>query len=306
MATNIRPNFGAFFGPGKLPELEAVILARVESYPSMIPILFNQEGMSTDITQTTTLSGLRNPTIKPENQPIQFQALQPGFNQTYTAINWATGYRISKEMVDDGKFNFIQRATESFAKGQFEVREIAAANTFTDGFTDVGPDGQPLFSANHVLENGGGQVGSNLPAAVAQLSVTSFRALRNLIQQTLNENGQVVHYMPKFLVVPQALQDTAAEILKSQYNPENANNTINTVYEYLQLLPGGYWQYLTSDTAFFMVCEKNEHSLMFLDRTPLEVDSDYDKKAQAYELLASSRWTNGYSSWRGVAGQPGA
>ena len=53
MATQIRPNFPDFFGTTKLPELEAIIQARTESYPSMIPILFNEDMMTTDITQTS-------------------------------------------------------------------------------------------------------------------------------------------------------------------------------------------------------------------------------------------------------------
>ena len=116
MATNLRTNFADFFGSDKLPELQAVIEASTESYPSMIPILFNEEGMDKDIAQHTTMSGLRNPIQVAENTPVQFQTIKSGYPKTYTATKWGTGYRISKEAVDDGKFGFIERATKSFAK----------------------------------------------------------------------------------------------------------------------------------------------------------------------------------------------
>src|SRR5574343_508880 len=194
MATQLRSNFADFFGQTKLPELEAVIMAKTESYASMIPILFNQDQMTSDITQTTTHSGLRNPSLKPEGQPVTYQTMFPGFDKTYIASTYATGYRISKEMVRDGKFSLIQKATESFAKGMFEIKEIKAADIFDTGFTTNGPDGVPLFSTLHPLENGGGAVGVNRPAVPSALSVTSFREVRNIMQNTVNENGQRVKY----------------------------------------------------------------------------------------------------------------
>ena len=306
MATNIRSQFTDFFTSAKLPELEAVILADEESYASMIPILFNEEAMSTDIYQTTTISGLRNPQRKPENVPIEFQTLKSGFSKTYSAVTFATGYRISKEMVDDGKFNFIERATRSFAKGMFEIKEYDAASIFDDGFTTAGYDGTYLFSTTHPLENGDGSVGVNTPSTASELSITSFRELRNIMQSTLNENGQLIKYQMEYLIVPQDLQDVAAEIVKSVYNPENAQNAINTLYQSVKLLPGGFWNYLASSTAWFIATDKMYSHLMFLTRENLYTDSDYDKKAQAWELSASTRYDKGYGNWRGVAGNAGA
>ncbi len=306
MPTNIRSNFADFFGTTKLPELEAVIQAKTESYSSMIPVLFNEEQMVNDIYQTTTMSGLRNPEVKPENVPVKFQSMKPGYSKTFSAVTIATGYRISKETVDDGKFSFIERATNSFAKGMFEVKELDGASVLDDGFTVNGYDGVPLFSSSHPLENGDGAVGNNLASAAAELSITSFRELRNILQDTVNENGQRVRYMASMLVVPHALQDVAMEITKSQYSPENGNNAINTIYNSVSLVPGNFWNYLDSDTAFFICTEKSDHHLMFLTRQGVETDSDYDKRAFAWELMVNTRYDKGYAGWRGWTGNAGA
>lgn len=305
MATNIRPNFAAFFGTTKLPELEAVIVAKAENYPSMIPILFNEEMMSTDIYQTTTLSGVSNPSLKPENTPVTFQTIKPGYNKTYTAFTYAIGYRISKEAVDDGKYNFIKRATDSFAKGMFEIKELNAAQIFDDGFTVNGYDGVPLFSTAHPLENAAG-FGVNRPAVASALSLTSFRELRNILQDTVNEDGQLIRYQMQYLVVPQDLQDTAAELMKSAYQPTNANNAINSVYQSAMIVPGGHWQYLGSQTAWFITAPKEDSGLMWLTRENFNTTSDYDKVTFAWEVIGSCRFAQGYSSWRGVVGNPGA
>lgn len=304
MPTNIRANFPNFFGPGKLPELEAVILAMESSYQSMIPLLFNEEPCQSDIYQTTTISGLQNPSVKPENAPVIFQTLKGGFPKTYVIETFASSFRISKEAVADGKFNFIERATKSFAKGFFEIEEIRAATVFDNAFTVNGYDTVPLCSLLHPLENAGG-FGVNRPAVASALSVTSYRELRNIMQDTVNENGQLIRMQPKWLVVPQELQDVAAELVKSQYRPDNANNAVNTIYEHTQLLPEGFWNYLTSPRQWFLVSEKMENHLMFIRRQEMEVDSDYDKIAFAHELIASKRFNVDYSNWRGVDGNPG-
>lgn len=305
MSTNIRSNFADLFGPGKLPELEAIIMALEESYMSMIPILFNETPMSTDIYQTTTISGLENPKPKPENSPVAFQSLKGGFKKTYTATTFAAGYRISKEAKADGKFDFIQRATKSFAKGFFEIEELAAASVFDDGFTVQGYDGVPLFSTQHPLENAGG-FGINRPAVASPLTVTSYRELRNILQDTVNENGQLLRMKAQYLVVPQGLQDTAKELVGSSHRPDNANNAINTIFTDTQVLPGsGFWNYLQNDTSFYMTTDKMEHHLMFMRRQDLEVDADYDRISFAHEVIASKRFDKGYSNWRGVVGNPG-
>lgn len=306
MTTQLQSNFPDFFGTTKLPELGAVITVKKESYPSMIPFIFNEEPMDREIDQATTFSGLRNPSLKQEGQPVSFQTMFPGFDKTYTALSYATGYRITKEMVRDGKINMIKRATDSFAKGMYEIRELKAAQVFDDGFTVNGPDGVPLFSAVHPLENGGGAVGANRPAAASVLSTTSFKELRNIMQNTVNEQGQRVKYMMNTLLVPQALQDTALEIIKSSHNPNNANNTINTLYGVLNVVPGDCWQYLESDTAWFILASKMDHNLKFRDRQPMEVTTDYDKYSFAHEIIADCRFDQGYDTWRGVYGNPGA
>ena len=305
MTTQIRNNLLDLFTESKLPQLEKIVTAIKEGYPSMIPVLFNEETMNSDIYQTTTMSGLRNPKRKQENVPVEFNTMRPGYSKTFTSVTYANAYRISREMVRDGKINMIARATESFGKGFAEVWELEAASIFDDGFTVNGYDGVPLFSASHPLENGDGLTGSNIGSA-AQLSKTSYKALRNVAQNTLNEQGQLTRHQLQYLVVPQALQDTAKEILGSAYDPDNANNTINTIYESTQVVPGGYWAYLGSDTAWFIMSPKNQHDLMFLNRDPFETDSDYDKKAFAYEVIASERRAWGYSGWRGVYGNAGA
>lgn len=305
MAIQLRSNFLDFFTEAKLPQLEAIIETKASSYASMIPLLFNQEMMSTDIYQTTTMSGLRNPQQKNEGEDTNFQTMEPGYDKTFVAVAYANGYRISREMVKDGKVNMMQKATESFAKGNFEIREVRAADIFDNAFTTNGPDGVPLCSVSHPLENGAGALGVNRPADASELSITSFRDLRNILQSTLNENGQRVSLKGQYFVVPQDLQDTAKEILKSQLNPENANNAVNTVYQMLSLLPGDCWQYLDDQDAFFIACNKMDHSLMFLDREALEVDSEYLKRPKVYELTSYTRFTEGFCSWRGIVGNPG-
>lgn len=305
MGVNIQGNFSDFFGTGKLPNLEAVIEAKKESYSSVIPLLFNTVNIGTDIWQSTTLSGLRNPEVKPEAQPVTFQTIQSGYSKTITVSCYATGYAISKEAVDDGKVNFINRATTSFAKGAFELKEMNVASIFNNAFTTTGYDGVALCSASHPLENGLGVTNSNLGTA-ASLSLTSYRDLRNVMQDTLNENGQRVKYKASYFVYGQDLQDTGAKLMGSSHEPDNANNAINTVYNHCKPLPEGYWPHLSSTTAFFLVGAPEDNGLYIVEREAFNVDSDYNKKARTYEVMSFERYGYSWANHRGLAGNAGA
>ncbi len=304
---DLKSMFTQHFGTGKLPALESITKVKAEAYPSMIPYLFNDDPMTSELSQDATMGKLRNPQPMNDGEAFQMQSLNQGFAVNYQPIRVGMGYSISKQMVDDGKFQFIQRANDSFAEGMAEVFEQYGADVFNDGFTVAnGGDGKSLFASDHPIESGLGEVGNNLAAAPAELSITTFRELRNLLQATIDEAGRKVSYMPSILVTPLDLQDVAQELVKSVLAPDSANNAINTIYNTVQLLPGGFWRYLTSDTAYFLVCDKNKHDLKVRERQGIDIQSEWVQNPRVWEMTGDRRFVFGYSGWRGLTGNAGA
>jgi hypothetical protein len=229
MSMTMPNDFLDLFTEDKLPELKAVYKTKAESYPSMIPLLANIGSFgNSDIVQTTTISGVGDFGETLAGQDAKVGYIRPGFDNTIVAKKYTNSVIVPKEFITDTKQNLLKYAMESFAKGAFEIQEKKLAQIFLEAFSTTGYDGVALCSASHPLENGNGLTWSNLSSA-ADLDITSFRDTRDVLQDTPNEDGQLVNMMPKLFVCGQELQDKAHEIVKSMYNPENANNAVNSV-----------------------------------------------------------------------------
>ena len=299
-------NLDQLYGVDKLPNLNKIIELKQASYPSMKDVLFNTESTNSEIYQTTTLSGVKNPVVRAELETVEFDTIKQGYSNTITVAERSAGYAISKVTLDRKKYNFVDRATKSFAKGSFEEKEYNLAGIFDDAFTTVGYDGKVLCATDHPLENGFGGVNSNLGTAAA-FSKTSFAALRNVLQNQVDEDGRKLNYMSAYIVHPQALQDSVREVLGSMYNPDNANNTINTMYDYTNVLPGvGYWPYLTDTNSFFLTCPKEDTGLMHVQGEAYNVEYDYDMHTRVHKYSSHEIYGYGVSHHRGIVGNAGA
>lgn len=296
------------FGATQLPRLGKIIENIVAQYPSMKDVLFNEVSIdNTDIYQATTLSGISGPEIRQLGVAPTFDTIKQGFATTITVDDRSKGFAIAEETIKDTKINFVERAMEFFMKGAYEEKEFNLAGVFDDAFTVNLADGVPLCDTSHTLESQTGAVNSNLGTAAA-FSKTSFQALRNIMQNQVDEQGNKINPMAAFLIYPQAIQDTVKEVLGSEYDPDNANNTINTMYGFTNVLPTGvgFWPYLASTTAFFMAQPKQYTNLHYVNREAYNVVYDYEKHARVHTYSSHERYGIGVPSHRGIVGNAGA
>jgi len=120
----------------------------------------------------------------------------------------------------------------------------------------------------------------------------------------VNERGNPRPAVPKILIVPPELRFEAESLLKSEYNPENANQQVNTVGN-----KGVEWKtihYLSSTTAWFLATEKQYHDLRFINRKQLQL-KQWDEPAKRIAVFqAAMRCTCDFVNWYGVYGNAGA
>jgi hypothetical protein len=64
--------------------------------------------------------------------------------------------------------------------------------------------------------------------------------------------------------------------------------------------------YLTDEDAWFLAAAKGSHKLNWYWRKAPSTSSDVEFKSDVALLKISSRWANGYSDFRGLAGTTGA
>jgi hypothetical protein len=118
-----------------------------------------------------------------------------------------------------------------------------------------------------------------------------------------NERGVPLVMKPNLVIGGPKLRWRFKEILKSEYDPDNANNAVNSVYdEGLQYM---ICNYLTSDTAWF-VASKQDHDLRFIWRKQATFKAYDDPDTAAAIFRGSMRFATSFYHWRGIFGNAGA
>ena len=300
-----RQSFTDLFFTTALPNLEDVAMEQFESKPDMIPMVFNMETSDKWGEQDTGVSGLGLVPTKAENANVSYDDVYQTYDKTYTHLTYALAVRYSKEMLDDEKWGLINKLTKALGRSMFNTRQIQAASIFNNAFTAgafAGSDGAALCSTTHPLIAGG--TASNNLSPSADLSVTSLREMCNQMEDVVDDRGLLVNIDPRYLLIPNELIWDAEELLKSALRPDNSSNAINA----FQVKKVDYmvWNYLTDPDAFWLLSDKDEHALKFIDREAVNTSSDVDWDADAGKVKIRGRFSYGFSDWRGVQGSQGA
>jgi hypothetical protein len=196
------------------------------------------------------------------------------------------------------------------------VREIQFWNLLNLGFTTtITIDNVSLFNTQHPLLGGSqataiGPGVSNIIAAAGtypnrpttdvDLSFTAVQLAINMFERLIDSQGLPISMRPKYLVIPPELKWIAREVLGSPHKPYTADNEINSLIK--EDLMYFVSHYLTSASAWFLVGEKESHTLKFMNREPLEDDFSDDFDTRTVKQIAFMRFSVGATNWLGTWG----
>lgn len=296
----LRNQFTHQFFSAALPMLEKIIFESYDLPQDLLPELFNMYTMDKSITQSSLISGFP---VAPENEegaPLDYENISQEYSKTYTALKYRIGVKITEEMLEDGDVVVMRKLAEELGKSMKERKQIAGFSVLNNGFSDTGPDAVALFSASHPLPASGG---TDSNTASADLAVSALRTAIQDMRDTRNSQGLRRPKRAKKLIVPIATQWLAGELIGSPLRADNAENAINT-FPNLDIVVGDY--ITLGNGTWFLLADKNEHTLNFFQRTPMKVVEDDDFDADAKKMAARERFVFGYDDWRGIYGSQGA
>jgi hypothetical protein len=103
-----------------------------ETYKNHDPLYskISQVMSSSDAFETDALVlGMGTLVVKPEGQALSYDTSKQQWTPRYSHTTYALGYKISKEMISDGKaFKNAEKYTKMLKKAAMETRDIAAAS----------------------------------------------------------------------------------------------------------------------------------------------------------------------------------
>ena len=243
--------------------------------------------------------------IKGEGGPIAYDNEQQGFVSRYSHVEYALGFIITRNMVEDDLYDIVgERKARGLAFSMRQTKEIVAANVYNRAFNSsyTGGDGVSLINSAH--PNVAGGTWANTLAVAADLSEAALEQACIDLQKWTNDRGLKIAITPQCLIVPVDLQFVADKIMKTEYEVDSANNTVNVVRS---KFPQGVKvnHYLTDSDAWFIRTNSPDGMKHFVRRADdFAFDDDFDTDNAKYK--ATARYSFGWTDPKGLYASPGA
>ncbi len=231
---------------------------------------------------------------KPESEPITYDDMAQGPTKRWIHKTYSLGVKISEELIEDCLYPDIptemKALSSELGRSADETKAILVWDMINNGTATTnhtGADALALFSGSHTYITGG--TWSNLLSPSADLSATSLQTALDNFETLKDESGRYQVIKAKYLVVHPNTAWKAKELLNSAYDPESANNAINTIKERnLQLVVSPYY---TDTNAFTLIAEPpNELSgIILFDRRKVTFANDGDFETGDFRAKGSFR-----------------
>lgn len=277
-----------------------------DEYPVEYTALFDKFSSRKAWEEDVGISSFGLAVQKTEGSPISYDSERQAFISRYQHVVYALGFVITREMMDDDQYDVVgQRKAQGLAFSMRQTKEIIGANVYNRAFSGsyLGGDGVSMISASHPNIAGGTQ--SNQIATAADLSEASLEQACIDIAGFTNDRGLLIAVRPESLVIPRQLMFEAKRILASDgrvgtdLNDLNALKTMGVVPKIVTN------HYLTDQDAWFIRTNVKD-GLKYFERDGDSFDMDNDFDTENAKFKARSRYSFGWTDWRGIYGSAGA
>jgi hypothetical protein len=268
--------------------------------------IFDQEKSSKNYEEDTLVTGFGLAPVKEQGASVSYDTETQGYTKRYTHVVYGLGYIVTREENEDNLYEVVsKKRIKGLAFSHRQSEEVVHANILNRAFNSsyTGGDAKELCATDHPTLSGNQQ---NELTTAADFSEASLEDLLILIRQAKNDRGLRIALMPRKLIVPNNLMFEAQRVLKSELQSGSANNDINAVRS-MGLLPEGYVvnDYLTDTDAWFVKTDC-PNGLMHFTRRAMEFGQDNDFDTENMKAKATSRYSTGWTDFRGLYGSPGA
>ena len=293
------------FAKALWPGVNAWYGKEYSEYPTEWDKIFSKNSSRKAWEEEMGYSGFGLAAQKAEGAAVRYDTAQQGFLTRYTHVEYALGFVITRNMVDDDLYDVIGKTkAQGLAFSMRQTKETVAANVlnraFTSGYT--GGDGSILCVSSH--PNVAGGTYSNVIATAADISEAALEQAVIDLGGFTNDRGLKIAVRPKQLIIPKELEFEAGKIMKAEYEVGTANNTVSLIKS---RFPGGMTinHYLTDTDAWFIQTDVKNGLKMFERRADdFAMDNDFDTDNAKFK--ATARYSFGWTDPRGLYGSAGA
>lgn len=277
------------------------------SAPQYAPMMFRKEASKKNYEEYVQSVGLGLAILKPEGQPITFDAMQQGFVTRGTNVAYGLGIITTHEELKDNLYlKLTKNRTEKLRRAFAETKNINATNIFNRAFNSsyIGGDGVSLLNVAHPNFTSG--TWQNKLTVDSALSQAAIEDMLILMMQAKDDRGYIEPLMGDKLIVHPNNYFNAERILKTPKAVGTNNNDINPINTE-GLLTGGLVSnpYLTATGPWFITTNCQD-GMIWQEREPLEIWEDNDGDTRNFKVGAYERYVFLWGNPRGLYGSNAA
>ena len=278
-----------------------------KSWESIYPMLYDVQKASKgayEVGVQMSNYGLAN--VKGEGDDILMDSTKQLFAPKFVHVAYGKGYVITREAIDDNKYNYYNKGAQALARCMNVTKEVRAHVLYNTAFAassaQLGGDGVAMISTAH--SNGNGGTYSNRLAIDANFSEASLEDMLKIIMRAKDDRGLARKLRPMKLIGHTDQMFNFDRVLNSNLRSGTAENDKNAVKG---TISGGYAlsPYLDSNTKAWFIRTDAEEGMVFYDRTPLEFGEDESFLSDNKRYKAYMRFTTGYNDPQGIFGTSG-
>jgi hypothetical protein len=278
--------------------LSALTYDEIMAEPRMAPELFELR-MSENSSETVgSMGSLGSWSTKNEGQsPDEDEPVQQ-FKKTFTHTAKAKKVPISREVSDDANFPLMEDIALDIGQTAALTMEEDGASLFNNITTSAvftSEDALAIASSAH-LNSAAGNSQSN--KGTNSLAFAGLGTTRLAMKAFTNYRGKAINVIPDELIVPDALEEKAWELIRSVGKPEVSNNDANFYNGRFTLY---VWHFLTDTNAWGMMSSRlRRRFLRWYQRIAPEFFGDGDLFAGSRRFGGYMRYSLGCTDWRWI------
>lgn len=266
--------------------------------------VMNIREMNKNTITDAKMAGFGSMQPQPDGDSVTYDNPIAPISKSYTYSVRALGYKVHERLWMNDLYGEVEELEGDLLDSVRDDIETSGAGVFNSAFatTNTGFDGLALCSTSHTRMDGGAVQG-NRPSSDEALSLSALHNAIITIRKWKNDRGRPRTHNPKTLLVPSDLIITAQELITAELKPETALNTKNVLGRF-GIDSVQEWKYLTSTTAWFVVCDKHDVNFFWRYRSKSATETDFDTDTMKRKVRHA--YTKGFGEWRGIYGTSGA
>lgn len=277
--------------------------------PSMKDVLYRKVDSDSAWEEFYSVGSL--PDIPVWNGQMEYLDIAPGYHTQIEPREYGGGIAWERKFTDDKKYAVLENGVKDLMASAHRTQEKAAAKPLQYAFSSAfdfmkSEEGLSLCNNSHTTKSGTSTASGFDNLGTSAISKTALATARLAMRRFRNDRSERIEMSDDFaLIVPDALADTANEIVGTAHGYEAADtsaNKINVAYKRAEVIP--YLRLDDVDASNWFLVNKTmmKRNLIWMDRIRPEINNTVDFETLQLKTSLYMRFACGWLDWRWVYG----